>query len=220
MNLQFFGGRGATSPIPDGGTPGGGSGGDQNFTGNIGPRVYSTAAEALGAKGAIMSPDRATIGANPNYSPEYSEYSENCQRCVVTYEARRRGYNVTAQPTYAGDTMPNGNNWTRNFVGARVENVGASTTNAVQKRLEQKMKDYGNGSRAVVSVEWKGCTFGHVINVEQKGGKTIYRDAQTGVQYKGKNFFTKVNPRTVTVTRVDNLSFSDSVGEAVTKDRY
>lgn len=216
-NLQFFGGRGASAP--DGGTPGGGAAGDQNFTGNVGPRVYPTAAEALGVKGAPMGVERATLGTNPNYSPEYSEYSENCQRCAVAYEARRRGYNVTAQPTYEGDTMPRGNNYANNFVGAKTESVGGTTRKAAQKNLENKMASYGEGSRAIVTVQWSGCSFGHAINVEQKNGKTIYRDGQTGVKYKGKNFFSKVSPGSVKVTRVDNLPFSDTVGQAVTKDR-
>lgn len=218
-NLQFFGGNGATTP--DGGTPGGGGGGTgQNFSNGLGTRVYATTEEALGTKGREMSPDRAALGANPNWNPEYSEYSENCQRCVIAYEARRRGYDVVAQPTYAGDTLPYGDNYATNFVNAKVESIGRNTRASVQSALDNKMNEYGEGSRAIVSVQWSGASYGHVINVERRGGKTIYRDAQTGVQYKGENFFAKVNPKSVKVTRVDNLDFSEIAAQSVTKDRY
>ena len=35
--------------------------------------------------------------SNPNYKEGF-EWQINCQRCVPTYEMRRRGYNVTALP--------------------------------------------------------------------------------------------------------------------------
>lgn len=222
LNLQFFGGNGSSTP--DGGTPGGG-GGDNNgnqapFSNGLGTRVYSTAAEALGSKGRPMGTEQAALGANPNYSADYREYSENCQRCVVAYEARRRGYDVVAQPTYQGDTLGRNGAWEGCFDGAQRVRVGATTAAKAQKNVESVMAGYGEGSRAVVSVQWTGCSFGHVINVEQKGGKTIYRDAQTGVRYTGSNFFAKADPKSVSVIRTDNLNFTDMVGKAVTKDKY
>lgn len=217
INLQLFGGNGANTP--DGGTPGGG-GGKSNWSQGLGTRVYETAAEALGAQGRPMGVEKATLGANPNYNPQYSEYSENCQRCVIAYEARRRGYDVVAQPTYQGDDLNRGDNFATNFAGAKVENVGATTRAKAQKNLEDKMAQYGDGARAIVAVQWSGASYGHVINVEQKNGKTIYRDAQTGVQYKGNNFFKSVKSKSVTVTRVDNLQFTDVAARSVTKDMY
>lgn len=218
LNLQLFGGRGASAP--DGGTPGGGGPVGQNFSDGLGTRVYETTAEALGAKGKAMNPEKATIGANPNYNPAYSEYSENCQRCVVAYEARRRGYDVVAQPTYKGDTMPYGDNYLKNFVGAKSENVSSRTTQGVLSNVQKKMSGYGDGSRSIIEVKWKGGSYGHVFNCEQKGGKTIFRDAQTGHSYKPENVFKKVKPGSVKLTRVDNLDFSDQAAKAVTKDRY
>ena len=44
LNLQFFGGNGASTP--DGGSPGGGGGDGGAWTEGLGTRVYSTAAEA------------------------------------------------------------------------------------------------------------------------------------------------------------------------------
>lgn len=218
LNLQFFGGRGASAP--DGGTPGGSGNSKDNWSDGLGTRVYATTAEALGKKGRAMNPEKAALGANPNYNPEYSEYTENCQRCVVAYEARRRGYDVVAQPTYDGDTMPYGQNYLNNFVGAKSESAAARTTKGVLNNVSKKMSGYGEGSRAIIEVQWKGANYGHVFNCEQRNGKVIFRDAQTGHSYKPENVFKKVKPGSVKITRVDNLDFSDQAAKAVTKDRY
>lgn len=99
------------------------------------------------------------------------EFSENCQRAVVAYEARRRGYKVTAQPTYEGDKLPqivkSNGRWQGAFKGAKTEMVSGKNAKEVQKNIESKMKQYGNGSRAVVGVQWKNGG-GHVFNVERK----------------------------------------------------
>lgn len=90
--------------------------------------------EALGEKGAPRSVDTALKTVNPFYSRAYSEYSENCQRCVVAYEMQRRGYDVEAQPTYQGDKWPqvinvNGQRmgrWRGAFRHAKTVNVGVA----------------------------------------------------------------------------------------------
>ncbi len=57
-----------------------------------------------------MSVKDAYAGANPYYDDtgSHAEYNMNCQRCVVAYELRRRGYDVVALPTYQGDNLPRG----------------------------------------------------------------------------------------------------------------
>lgn len=108
----------------------------------------------------------AMRNANPHYSREYSEYSENCQRAVVAYELRRRGYKVSAQPTYKGDKVgeiayvdrKNGiykSRWTRAFSNAKTEYVGAGTGQKMIALVDGKMAEYGNGSRAVLQVMWR-----------------------------------------------------------------
>ena len=53
------------------------------WSSGLGTKVDATLKEALGAKGSPMSVSEAASGANPLFSREYSEYSENCQRAVV-----------------------------------------------------------------------------------------------------------------------------------------
>lgn len=43
---------------------------------------------------------------NPGFSTHTHEYMENCQRCVVAYEVRRRGYHVIAKPRILSRTDP------------------------------------------------------------------------------------------------------------------
>lgn len=220
-----MGGRGASSKIPTAHPGGGGGGGNAPFTGGVGAPI-TTLKAALGKKVAPMSMATAVTGANPNYSGEYREFSENCQRAVIAYEARRRGYNVTALPTYEGDNLPrqvwrnkdgsrNGH-WMGAFKNAKSEHIKASTPQAMEKELNAKMASYGNGSRAIIAFGWKRGNSGHVVNVERKNGKTYFNDAQIGAKYKPKELFNAIKGGTLDVVRTDNLKLSDRAKKSVT----
>lgn len=224
FNLQFFGGRGSSS---GGGLPTlhpTGSNADKGeWSKGLGMQNIDTLREALGTRGRSMSMQKAVEGANPYFDKTgtYKEFTENCQRAVVAYEARRRGYNVVAQPTYEGDTLPQANvggkgnsRWQGAFKGAKSEQVGARTAAKAQANVEAKMKEYGNGSRAVLGVQWKGGG-GHVLNVERVNGKTHYVDAQVGGKYTAKELFNAIKPNSVRVVRTDNLKFSDRAKKSV-----
>lgn len=220
-----MGGGNSSSSLPIGHPGGGGSGGKWSGTPNT--LAPNTLREALGQKGRPMSMMKAAEGANPYFDKTgtYREFTFNCQRCVVANEARRRGYDVVAQPTYEGDKMgaaayvnPNtgvrNSYWMGSFQGAKPEKVGKTTATATQRALESKMAEYGNGSRAVMQVQWKGGN-GHVISVERKGGKTYYVDPQDGTRYRPKDLFGAIKPRSTQITRVDNLKFSDRAKKMV-----
>ena len=224
-----MGGRGGGSGGIPTGHPSGGKGKENFQSDGLGFQNYDSLKDALGEKGRPMGEAKATLNANPHFSGEYSEFSENCQRCVVAYEARRRGYDVTAQPTYKGDTMPQVVHTTREgakygrwqgaFKDAKPDYVGGKTGKQAQSNLEAKMRDYGDGARAVVAVQWRNGG-GHVINVENRGGKIHYNDAQVGQKYIGKELFHAAKPGSVTLTRVDNLKFSERAKKMVTKDKW
>jgi hypothetical protein len=190
-----------------------------------------TLREALGTKGKAKSITDALENANPYYSTAYSEYSENCQRCVVAYELRRRGYDVIAQATYDGDKWPQNLNiggvsngrWRGAFQHAKTDPVGASGNNAraetrVISNIQGKMQEYGNGSRAIIRIQYRGRSFGHVFNVENRGGRLYYVDAQVGQRYTNadmKNLMKVAETNRVTLTRTDNLRISDRSKEFV-----
>lgn len=212
-----MGSRGAGSGITESNDKPLGGGGGGNGQEPITVHMYDVAPEdldaALGDKGRAMNIDKALKGANPFYAGgDEGDYSANCQRSVVAYEARRRGYDVIAQPTYSGDVLPYGDNWKGAFEDSKTVHVGASTPQKTQENLERTMKGYGNGARAVVEIP------GHVFNCENVNGKIKYVDAQTNTVYNSNNVFSRVGrkSKTISLMRTDNLKFSDNAKKSVT----
>lgn len=205
-----MGGRGAWSSSGGEYEPnpaGGGSGGEPENT--IGPRIPATLKEALGEKGEPMSMMQASAGTNPHFNSSFEAYSSNCQRCVLTYEARRRGYDVTALPTYSGDMLPYGRDYLKGLSNPKTIEVGKST-----RKITQEMKSYGDGSRAIIHVS-KGRN-GHVFIAENKGGKIHYIDPQTNERYTGLSL-SKVTR--AAVTRIDNQQFTEYAKNAFTRQK-
>ena len=221
-----MGGRGSSSKVflPP-------SGQGQFSDSSLIEQLPSTAKEALGRKGKEKTVSAALKDANPRYNARYSEYSENCQRCVVAYELQRRGYDVEAQPTYAGDKWPQVLNvggqrlgrWRGAFRGAVTENVSASGNSPraqakVLQTIADRMRAYGPGARAVVNIKYRGHSVGHVFSVENTGGRVQYMDAQTGERYTAADmraFMQVVDTGVVGLTRTDNLRISDRAKEFV-----
>ncbi|MBR2680953.1 MAG: hypothetical protein IKE23_09445 [Exiguobacterium sp.] len=221
-----MGGRGSGSGLPSLNPNGGGSGGGGSSEPmDMNPGNPSTLAEALGKKGHPMSVDRAIAGANPLFDGTGStnEYNANCQRAVIATEARLRGYDVIASPTYEGDAYPRGGAWRDFFEGGRsaTVNVSKSTARATMKEVEARMKEYGNGARATLDWTWKGKgNEGHVINVVQRNGKTYYYDGQHGGEYRNPMALferMRLSSKSVELMRVDNLQFSEKAREAIRK---
>lgn len=198
---------------PLGGGAGGGSGVDPITVQPFAPNPAELKA-AIGEKGNPIGIKEAIEGANPFYSTRgaQGDFSENCQRCVVAYELRRRGYDVVALPTYANDTLPSGNRWQGAFQKAKTINVGSTNPRTAQANLEAQMKQFGNGSRGIVKIP------GHVFNVENVGGKIRYVDAQTNTIYNSNNVFSRLGKKAASVQliRTDNLRLSDRAKKSVT----
>lgn len=171
--------------------------------------------DAIGRKGAEMSMTDAYFDANPYYSDNYAEFSQNCQRCVMAYEMRRRGYDVEALPTYENDEMPRGGNWMTAFNGAQAIDVGKSTETATIKNIENQMKQFGDGSRAILRVKWAGGNSGHVVNLEYSNGKLYAYDAQSNSRLTNEAMLRDYLPYTTLsrtqLVRTDNLSISDNM---------
>lgn len=205
-----MGGRGSWSQ--SGGTfevnPGssGGSGAPEVV---IGPRIPGTLAEALGEQGKPMTPAEASAGTNPHYDAHYDAYSSNCQRCVITYEARRRGYDVTALPTYSGDLLPSGGDYLKTLSNPKPVNTGKSV-----KRIQQELKSYGDGSRAIITVS-RGRN-GHAFIAENNNGKISYIDPQTNKRYTNLSL-KRVSQSSV--VRLDNQQFTDYAKNAFTRQK-
>ena len=215
-----MGGRGSKFSLPRGNAQW-----DSNPMGPEGLEA-KTSKEALGTKGKPFSMGDATVETNPYHSTSYREFSENCQRCVIAYEMRRRGYDVTALPTFAGDKLPQiayidtknniySGRWKGAFQGAKTLDVSASGNNTAAERrvmenIENRMREFGPGSRAVIQILYRGGG-GHVFNVENNGGRIQYIEAQAGTIKNMERTMTHVRTDSVNLVRVDNLKISDRI---------
>lgn len=179
-----------------------------------------TLREALGKKGEPIDVETASKLANPNYKGVRGDpYTLNCQRCVAAYEMRRRGYDVEALPN--ADSTWNARTWVGlkyrerygqwmgAFRHASPMAVGSNTWAGVLSNVDHKMKEFGSGSRAVLTVTTKSGN-GHVFNVENVNGRTTYIEAQSGKIYQDMSLMRALlRYNDVTLTRTDNLRVSD-----------
>ncbi len=153
---------------------------------------------------------------NPKWR-EDSPWDVNCQRCVSAYEARRRGYDVTAAPLLDdNDTLqvmmhPNG--WPSVYQGAELVDCTAASGTASETLVDDKMAEWGDGARAIVRVRWR-LGGGHVFIAERVNGSTIYVDPQRGTENVGFYFESAKGNGTFCV-RIDNLPFSDRIRDCV-----
>lgn len=223
--IQFFGGRGQYL-LPRGSSR-------MKLASNSAVFVqFPSLKEALGKKGKPMEQNESAEGANPFHSDKLEPYAINCQRCVVAYELRRRGYDVIAQPNpgdkWAKIVVGKDNKkyalWKGAFRHAKTDNVLGKNAAATVDNIVKKMKEYGNGSRAVVEFIRSGGG-GHVVNVENKNGKVVFVEAQTklssysgnGRTYSRSGIEAQMSskPKHVALTRTDNLQVSHRAKEFV-----
>lgn len=219
-----MGGRGTDYEAPSGGS------GNSNYGTGPAPNI-GTLKEQLGTKRTPIPLVRAYTDANPNYDPtgQFDAYNENCQRCVVAFELRRRGYDVTALPSYNNDTLPNvaysrdgmrHGRWAGAFQGIKFESVGAKTSGEVYNNIIQKVRDAGPGSRFVVSMAYSSDPQnGHVFNIENRKGVVFAVDAQTGKRLWLNNFLKNAQTNNVTIARTDNARISDRAKNFVTSEK-
>ena len=176
-----------------------------------------TLAEALGVRGNSLDAGNAIKYANPFYFPDIlMDYVDNSNRVAVAYEIRRRGYDVTAQPTHDGDVLLSGNRLRGAFKGMKSIDVGSADSISVVANIENRMSGFGEGSRAIVRVEAKGQS--HFLNVEFSSGGVRFVDSEVGkIHDKSsvRDFFKTVDSKKVKLTRVDHLDIADGAKKMV-----
>lgn len=144
---------------------------------------------------------------NPNYETGQYKWQNNCQRCVSTYEMRRRGYDVTAKPLPGGLDDDYLAQWFEHaWNNAKRE---WCLSGSGKKQVEEYMALWGDGARAVVGVGFTP-TAGHVFFAERINGKTVFVDPQNASADCSEYFKRALKGRTH-VTRVDNLSPSEHI---------
>jgi hypothetical protein len=143
------------------------------------PSIIDIVEKSTGAvKGTPLSILDAASGANPRFSQDES-YQNNCQRCVQTYEMRRRGYNVIAKPLpVSGNTIVWGSEC---FVQPGEDAYHAFSMNRTAVSVKKEIAASPEGARFTVYALWKKTYGGaHVFIAEKNGGTVRYLDPQNG----------------------------------------
>ncbi len=163
-------------------------------------------------------------------SKEYNYYTSNCQRCIIAYEMRRRGYDVEANK-YKGraDEIYNTRlSLTRSFLNydyykntkeynTQPNGEKYSSRGALIKAMVKDMINEGEGARFVLSWDWKNSSWGHTVNAEIVNGEVKIFDAQINKEYSIKDMIERKDLRATTLkcTRVDNLKLSNRLEDII-----
>lgn len=167
-------------------------------------------------------------GANPDYDPDEYEFGThaNCAYTAVATDLRAQGYDVYANHRQKGENVYRswwdrfGNiitgrgSFTDCFEGMKIDNPGATKSSNALKKTAELMKSYGDRSRAIIWVQWKGTDNGHYFNASVDGDTVNFIDGQsdkTDVSY----FFERCKPGNITVFRTDNCKLTDFVHKVV-----
>ena len=161
----------------------------------------------LGGQGTPMNITDALKGANPNYASG-TQYGVNCQRCVQTYELRRRGYDVEALP------KPKKNNtiiWGNECFVDSSGNTPSFTFNQSEKAIRNTLANAPDGSRYIIYAAWKNRS-AHVFIAEKENGIIRYIDPQPNrddVEY----YFSLAKENKFGILRVDDKDITTDVSK-------
>lgn len=152
---------------------------------------------------------------NPNYDDNDKKWNSNCAYCAMTYDMRRRGEDVTANPhdsnyNITKDTIE------LYYKDSKVQQMGdyvkrqlgpdsKYTVDNVSKALTKELTSQGNGARGILLVYWSGGG-GHAINYEIVENKIIIIDAQDSNRSLDKSIKDYVGrANNVSYMRTDNV---------------
>lgn len=144
---------------------------------------------------------------NPHFN-DGREWKINCQRCVPTYEMRRRGYDVTARPATPDSSHHLSHYPFDAWQNAHVQRCDGSGLNQIQATMRQ----WGDGSRAQIVVIWRGTNSGHTFIAQQENGQAHFFDPQNGDLDAIRYFNFAVNG-TTSFCRIDNVEPSEHILE-------
>lgn len=168
--------------------------------------------------------DEAAKKANPKYDPMDSGFGFNCQRAIIAYLLRRKGFDVVARPCPEFDIFNEGgingkrDGWTLAFTSCKCEKL------KLNKNGRPNVGDYINALTRKIRTSEKNSTFvlryktrivgnfgggGHVIIVENDGKNPIFIDPQEGLRIHLN--FESIIMDSIALANVTNVEFSENV---------
>ena len=146
---------------------------------------------------------------NPNYK-KGGDYSLNCGYCSATYEMRRRGYDVVANPKHGMLVT----DWKKLFKDCKPIRLTSNRTDALAVELQTKLSALGDGARGSLFVDWKGnYKYGHFFSWEVENGKVRFIDGQTG-ETDVSRYINMIKPTKTVCLRWDDLEPSEMIKDA------
>lgn len=170
---------------------------------------------------------QAAVATNPHYDTGKYEWTYNCQRCVVAWEMRYRGYDVTAKPRLSAEddiVFKDANDWRKCFKGFEWESLDyyyPEDPTQTYRDIELEVLKNPCGSRFIFSIQWmkhrwqdkaSRHAFIGVINDKHE---LEYYDPQSGKKYHWKSY---ANMRHTKWCRIDNKELTDLVSNCVYKE--
>lgn len=156
----------------------------QTPTPNATPQT-DTIEKAIGVKrGAPMTIEEARKGVNPGYYYDVQN-KVNCQRCVQTYELRRRGYDVEAMPKPKNpkdNRVVWGSECFNGYGTSQGNAVRAYTLNQTAAQVKKELSNAPDGARYSVYIKWKSARSAHVFIAEKVNGVVQYLDPQDNTE--------------------------------------
>lgn len=166
--------------------------------------VYNVNPQAVEGLDLLTNPDgsprrdgmqSALANANPYYEPGVPRAGDqalvNCQKCVATYELRRRGIDATASLGNGGEHDHEGiGTWFENFSRADGDYIDLSVSRGGDEVHDEikatVLANHPEGARGALSVRW---TMGsaHILNWEIRDGEVYFVDAQVNKRYGRMN---------------------------------
>lgn len=140
------------------------------------PKTFSSIEDVLGKKKTQpYSIEDAAKNANADYGK--NGYDINCQRCIQTYELRRRGYDVIAKSKDGLlDPIIYGNDCFQDKNG----NYVPFTYHLSKRKVKKELNDAPNGARFGIYLQWKSGNGSHVFIAEKTDDGVRYIDPQNG----------------------------------------
>ena len=177
-----------------------------------------------------IPPQLALSGTNPNYD-KAREYQINCQRCVPTYEMRRRGYDVEALGNLRGSVKLGNLEKMKELWSLEDKDI---LRNYIEiKRggnITIKDADFGNvldfiedsdiGSRFQISWWWSKNRTGHTIVAENTRKGAMFIDPQLGKTFTTEQFWRlDKNKRKMFLFRIDNRKINEDMLKLIMKGK-
>lgn len=187
-------------------------------------------------RGEPMSWKMADSGNTNPYIGQERGYSINCQTCVVAFEARLRGYNVSAKPNTKGsmlEKLSRATNlaWIDPKTGRHPIYFRNYDLQSAKKYLPYVDSIVQQGKRYTIEFAWKGRGYGgHIVNLDRnEAGQLRIKDNQRSpfeksewvgneevLQYLSRMKYSKYT--VPEILRIDNMYFDKAVVDQIMEE--